>query len=339
MHLKPPSEIKQEFPLSDTAKAFIAQSRQTICKIIDRQDPRMLLIVGPCSIHNPEEGIEFAEQIKKLSNDHCFIVMRTYIEKPRTKTGWKGLVHDPHLNGSEDLECGLRIAREFLCWIAEMGVPTATEFLTPHLAPYIEDTISWGCIGARTSSSQVHRLLSSYLPMPVGFKNSVDGNVECAINGVYVSKMPHTFMHICENGKLCKVRSKGNPHTHVVLRGSLATENYHKDSVQTVLNHLRQYELPPRVLIDCSHGNTHGHYFKQKEVFSAVLEQIQNGNQQIIGMMLESNLESGSQKIPPQLTELQSGVSITDSCLDLSTTIELIKSASQSSAMMSLTQS
>ncbi len=339
MHFISPVALEQQFPLTPSAKNSVEKNRKIIKKIIDRQDPRLLLVVGPCSIHNVEEGIEFAKQLKEIPSDQFFPVMRAYIEKPRTKAGWKGLVHDPHLNGSDDVDLGLTKSRMFLCALAEMGIPTATEFLTPQLTPYIEDLISWGCIGARTSSSQIHRVLASHLSMPVGFKNSVDGNVECAINAIHASKMPHTFLHTSKEGRICKIKSKGNPYTHVVLRGSLQRGNFDRESVQEVISMLRQHELPPRILIDCSHGNSRGHYFKQKEVFLNVMEQVQKGNRHIIGMMLESNLEPGSQLIPPQLTELQSGVSVTDACLDLSTTIELTKSVSLSSTVMSLTQS
>ncbi|NGX27032.1 MAG: Phospho-2-dehydro-3-deoxyheptonate aldolase, Tyr-sensitive [Chlamydiae bacterium] len=341
MHLISPKELKLQYPVSDKTKGFISESRRCIARIFERQDPRLLIVVGPCSIHNVEEGLSLAKELKRLADevkDSCFLVMRTYIEKPRTRQGWKGLVHDPHLNGSHDIDAGLAIARSFLVNLAEIGLPAATEFLTPHLAPYIEDLISWGCIGARTSSSQIHRLLASYLPMPVGFKNSVDGNVDSAIHGVHVARTSHAFMHICENGQLRKVQSTGNPHTHVILRGSLLETNFDRESVQKALSAMRREEIPPRVLIDCSHGNSQGHYFKQKEVFQSVLEQVNEGNNLIMGMMLETNLEAGLQKIPAQLGDLQKGVSVTDACLDFSSTAELIESVSLSRSM-SLTQS
>ncbi|NGX37210.1 MAG: Phospho-2-dehydro-3-deoxyheptonate aldolase, Tyr-sensitive [Chlamydiae bacterium] len=339
MHLIPPIDLKGQYPLSRKAEEFVAKSRQLVIQILEKQDPRLLVIVGPCSIHNVEEGLEYAKQLKKLAKeveDSCFVVMRAYLEKPRTRQGWKGIVHDPHLNGSHDISQGLAYARSFLTQLAEMGVPAATEFLTPHLAPYIEDLITWGCIGARTTSSQVHRLLASHLPMPVGFKNTVDGNISCAINGVHVARHPHMFMHICETGKLRQVKSVGNPHAHVILRGSNTGTNYNAETVQKTLTELRQLELPPRLLIDCSHGNCQGQYFKQKEVFQNVIEQIQQGNSHILGIMLESDLEAGSQKIPAHLEELQQGVSITDPCLDFSTTAELLTSVS-SLMSMSLT--
>lgn len=333
MQLPTPRYLKELSPLSEQGRAFVLDARNTIRNIFDRQDERLLLVVGPCSIHHTGEALQFAREFKELAErvkDDCFLIMRAYIEKPRTRQGWKGLVHDPHLNGSHDVSCGLQIARTLLVELAEMGVPVATEFLTPHLAPYIEDLITWGCIGARTSSSQVHRLLASSLPMPVGFKNSIDGNTECALSAIHVARSPHSFMHISDEGKLIQTQSSGNPYSHLVLRGSRTGTNYDAPTIQQILTSLRSEELPPRLLIDCSHGNSEGQYFKQKEVFETVLKQIQEGNKQIMGMMLETNLEAGSQAIPAQLDQLQPGVSITDSCLDFSSTAELISSMSMS---------
>lgn len=339
MHLSSPKDLIAEFPLSKKGADFVAESRKTITRIFDRQDPRILLIVGPCSIHNVEEALTYAQQLKELAHEvreSCFIVMRAYVEKPRTRKGWLGLVHDPHLNGSHDIAHGLTLTRGFLVQLADLGVPAGTEFLTPHLAPYIEDLISWGCIGARTSSSQTHRQLASLLKMPIGFKNTVDGNVEAAINGIHAARHPHHFMHINEMGRVYLAKSAGNPYAHVVLRGSQTGPNYDEASIQKTLSTLREQELPPRILVDCSHGNCQGQYFKQKKAFQTVLEQIQRGNHQILGMMLESNLQAGAQLIHNQLDGLQPGVSVTDPCLDYSTTAELISS---SSVVMSLTQS
>jgi len=339
MELLSPKDLKKIFPLSQRGAAYIQESRIVVQKIFERQDPRLLLIVGPCSIHSIEEALEYATALKKLSSqveDHCFIILRAYIEKPRTHMGWKGLVHDPHLNESHDIEQGLTLARNFLVQLAEMALPAATEFLTPHLAPYIEDLITWGCIGARTSASQPHRILASHLPMPIGFKNSVDGNIDCAIHGVSLARRPHRFMHLDDNGKIHVTNSSGNPFAHVILRGSSNKTNYDPLSIQQTLTQMRLLELPPRILIDCSHGNCQGQYFKQKEVFAHVLEEYKK-NPQILGMMLESNLEASSQKIPNQLSDLQRGVSITDPCLDFSMTEELI-SALASPIVMSCTQ-
>lgn len=339
MDLVAPKDLIAEYPISEKALENIAKNRKTIMRILDRQDPRLLFIVGPCSIHNVEEALIYARQLKELIREvqeSCFIVMRVYVEKPRTRKDWLGLVHDPHLNSSHDIASGLSLTRGLLTELAEMGVPIATEFLTPHLAPYIEDLISWGCIGARTSSSQIHRQLASLLKIPIGFKNSVDGNIESAINAVHAARHPHSFMHIDPSGKVHLTKSSGNPYAHVVLRGSQKSPNYDEKSVRQTICSLREQELLPSILIDCSHGNCQGHYFKQKNVFQSVLEQIQNGNHQIVGMMLESNLQAGAQLIHHQLDELQAGVSITDPCLDFSTTAELIYSAS---TVMSLTQS
>lgn len=343
MDLISPQELKQELPLSDHGIHFLHQNRRTIENIFERRDPRLLLIIGPCSIHNVNEALEFAHKLQNLATemkDSCFIVMRAYVEKPRTAGGWQGLVHDPYLNGSNDISQGLFLARSLLLQLAEMEMPIATEFLTPHLSPYFEDLVTWGCIGARTTSSPVHRLLASHLPMPIGFKNTVEGNIQAAINGVAVARQPHHFLHIDETGKLCHIQSKGNPFAHVVLRGATTHTNYEKESIQKTVNILRKLELPPRILIDCSHGNCQGKYFKQKEAFYSALEQIKEGNQQILGMMLESNLEASSQKIPSQLSDLQRGVSITDPCLDFSTMSDLVRSVQDSSSMvMSLNQS
>lgn len=337
MHLPSPLQLKERYPLSDLSKGFIENSRKTLINILEGIDRRLLFIVGPCSIHNIEEGLAFAERLKELSDrvaENCFIAMRAYVEKPRTRAGWKGLVHDPQLNGSHDLAEGIAKARAFLVRLAELGVPAATEFLTPHLAPYIEDTISWGCIGARTSSSQTHRVLASALPMPVGIKNSVDGNIETAISGVAVAGCSHTFMHFDDEGKLCRFTSEGNPHAHVVLRGSLTGPNYDEKTILHTLGKLGEQELPERILVDCSHGNSGGRYYQQREAFESVVMQIQGGNRHIVGLMLESNLEEGKQSIPAQ----KCGVSITDGCLDFPTTAALISSVS-SERSMSLTHS
>jgi 3-deoxy-7-phosphoheptulonate synthase len=337
MYLPSPRQLKEQFPLSDLAQSFVCKSRKKLVNIIEGVDRRLLFVVGPCSIHYAEEGLLFAKKLKELCQqigDSCFIVMRAYIEKPRTLAGWKGLVHDPHLNGNDDLAQGLATSRSFLVDLAEMGIPVATEFLTPHLAPYIEDTISWGCIGARTSSSQVHRLLASSFEMPVGFKNSIDGNIDCAISGAAVASSSHTFMHFDDDGKLFSCTSKGNSHTHVVLRGSLTKPNYDKKTILDTLKKLKDQGLPERILIDCSHGNSNRHFYQQRKVFESVMIQIQGGNHHILGMMLESNLEEGKQSMPAQ----NSGVSITDGCLDYSTTAELISSVS-SERSMSLTHS
>jgi 3-deoxy-7-phosphoheptulonate synthase len=341
MHLMSPKELKQKLFLSEDLTAFVAESRKNIQRIIDRTDPRLLIIMGPCSIQQIEEGLEYARRLKELADqtsEKCYLVMRAYIEKPRTRGGWKGLAYDPHLNGLHDLENGLALSRHFFLELTKMGVPIATEFLSPALAPYFEDLISWGCIGARTCLSQIHRVLASSLSMPIGFKNSIDGYIDSAISGVLVARESHYFPQISEDGFLTVVSSVGNPYAHVVLRGSISGTNYDRESIQKTLSALRAEEIPPRVLIDCSHGNAKGGYFTQKEVFQNVMTQIEEGNHQIFGLMLESNLEPGCQKIPAQIKDLQRGVSITDPCLDFATSSMLISSLSSCNSM-SLNQS
>lgn len=337
MSLPTPRQLKNLYPLSDSAKNFIKKSRETLSNILKGEDDRLVLIVGPCSIHNFQEGLLFAQKLKELFNlakDSSFIVMRAFIEKPRTRFGWRGLVHDPYLNGSYDLAKGLSLSRDFLVHLAEMGIPAATEFVTPSIAPYIEDTISWGCIGARTSSSQIHRLLASSLLMPIGFKNSVEGCVESSINGALVAKSSNTFIHMNEDGKIDHYTSQGNPHTHIVLRGALNAPNYEKKNVSEALKKSEKEGLNRKICIDCSHGNSGGYHPKQQEVFESVVTQIREGNQKIFGLMLESNLLEGKQSLPAE----KPGVSITDGCLSYSSTAELISSIS-SGISISLTQS
>lgn len=337
MDLPTPLDLKRKIPLTKEAALAVESSRKSLIDLFEGKDQRTLLVVGPCSIHCMEEGLHYARKLKALADslqESCLIIMRAYIEKPRSRIGWKGLVHDPHLNGSHDVVEGLYLSRKFLVDLAHMGMPIATEFLTPHLAPYIEDTVTWGCIGARTSSSQIHRLLASSLAMPVGFKNSVDGNIDTAIGGVEVAQKPHTFLHLCENGKLTKAQSKGNPYAHVVLRGSLTGPNYDEKTILQTIEQLKEHNLPERILVDCSHGNSGGRYYQQREAFESVLMQIQGGNRHILGMMLESNLEEGKQPISAH----REGISVTDGCLDFSSTAALISSVS-SPRSMSLTHS
>lgn len=329
MHPFPsPLTIKQLFPLGAEECEFITHSRRAVENILTGKDSRKLLIVGPCSIHDLEACLEYAEKFKslaELTQDRFFCIMRAYVEKPRTGNGWKGFISDPHLNESCDMESGVALSREFLLKLAAMRVPAATEFVTPAFAPYIEDLITWGCIGARTCSSQVHRLLASHLPMPMGIKNSVDGNVHCAASGIATARAPHTFLHTSEKGKMELVKSRGNPYAHLVLRGSETHPNYSEEAINQALLHLRQMELPPKLIIDCSHGNSGRQYFKQKQVFESLIER--GLDDQVVGLMIESHLEAGRQKIPNSLTQLQRGVSITDGCLDYHSTEEMILSS------------
>jgi 3-deoxy-7-phosphoheptulonate synthase len=325
--LPPPYEFKQQFPLSSQASIFIAQSRKIAKRIIQGKDRRKALIIGPCSIHDRESALEYAHHFKKLAESvkqTCFMVMRVYIEKPRTINGWKGFLYDPHLDGSYDIKTGLLWARELLLTLAQMQIPAAAEFVDPLAALYFEDLVSWGFIGARTSASQPHRQFASARTMPIGFKNSIDGNLENAVYGVLSATNPHTSLHIDEQGKLCIVQSEGNSDSHIVLRGANDFTNYDPDSISLALEMLKRAGLPERLMIDCSHGNCQKKFDKQNDAFLSALDQIEKGNDKIFGLMLESHLESGSQPLTEDLSALKYAVSITDPCLDWKTTEELI---------------
>lgn len=316
-----PEALKKELPLTTP----LSSTRTAVQNILTGSDPRLLLIVGPCSIHNIDEAYQYAALLKELSlqvEEAALILMRVYIEKPRTRAGWKGFIHDPNLDDSHAIEEGLSLSRKLLLHLSDLQLPAATEFLSPQFAPYFEDLISWGCIGARTSSSPIHRHLASHLPLPIGFKNSCEGNIQCAIDGLLVASKPQNFLHIDERGRLEYITSSGNPHTHIVLRGSTRSPNYHKTALQEAQNQLRQFDLSPNLIVDCSHGNCQGDYRNQPAVFLDLLSQIEEGNSHIRGIMLESNLEEGQQEITPSL---KPGISITDSCINFVQTKELIE--------------
>lgn len=341
MHLPTPKEIKRFFALTPKEQAFIDKSRKTIQGIVTGKDKRIAIVAGPCSIHDIRAAKEYAKRFKELSREvekSCVLIMRTYLQKPRTAGGWKGLFYDPFLDGSNEIRTGIFWARELLLELAQMEVPAATEFLDPLGAFYFEDLASWGFIGARTSASQPHRELASLLAMPIGFKNGTDGNVDQAVHGALSGKSPHTFLHIDEEGKLVVVQSEGNPHTHVVLRGSWEKPNYDPESVKEALVKMHHFGIKTRLLIDCSHGNSQKEFLQQKTVFNSVLEQMLSGNDAIMGMMLESHLEAGSQFLSEDPSSLEFGVSVTDPCIDWSMTEELVRLAS-SSSLMRLTQS
>lgn len=328
--LPSPREIKALIPLPEEAALFIAQSRETARQIVQGKDARKALIIGPCSIHDRKSAIEYAEHFKDLLHQvsaTSFLVMRVYVEKPRTAKGWKGLLYDPYLNGTHDIKAGLTWTRELLIELAKREIPCATEFVDPLAALYYEDLITWGFVGARTSSSQPHRQFASALEIPMGFKNATDGKLESAIHGVLSARESHASLHIDQEGKLCALHSTGNPYSHIVLRGADEFTNYDSASVQHALDKLRHHRLLPRLLIDCSHGNSQKTFEKQQEAFLSVLEQIERGNHHIFGLMLESHLQSGSQPLTDDLSQLKYAVSITDPCLDWKTTKQLIHSA------------
>lgn len=326
--LPTPSDLHNTLPITLSQRNFIAQSRQTICNILDGKDNRLLLIAGPCSIHDITAAKEYATLLRHLMqsvNDTFQIVMRVYFEKPRTALGWKGLMYDPLLNGSHDIAKGLHMTRELLRDLADMEVPTAAEFLDPCSAHYFADCISWGCVGARTTASQTHRQMASALPMPVAFKNSTDGNIDIAINGVISASIPHTFVGPDFAGRLSTLHTTGNPCGHIVLRGAKGKPNYDPESIERALNKLRRAHLPPRVLIDCSHDNSLRTADRQAAVFQSGIHQIVEGNKDIRGFLIESNVFDGCQQLPRDLAQLKYAVSITDPCLGWASTERLIR--------------
>lgn len=326
--LHSPQTIKRLFPASVQQQQFVAKKRQEIINILNGRDPRLLLIVGPCSIHDMGAAYEYAIKMRDLAKSvskSFLVIMRTYFEKPRTAVGWKGMLYDPHLNKSNDLSAGIQQARQLLIALAEMEMATATEFLDPVTSHFIGDLISWACIGARTAESQIHRQLASGLSMPVAFKNSTSGSIETAINGILVASAPHTFFGINEEGKLSITKTTGNPHAHIALRGGEGKPNYDEHSINSSLKQLKEALLPQRIVIDCAHDNSSRLHDKQINVFQSVIQQYVNGNKAIRGLSFESHLFAGNQHLADNYTSLKYAVSLTDPCLDWSTTEELIR--------------
>lgn len=330
--LPSPEEFIEKQGRKESRKKFILKSRNEISEILFGNDKRLLVVVGPCSIHDVESGLEYAELFKKLSEsvkDRILLVMRAYFEKPRTSVGWKGLILDPHLNQGSDILTGLTMARQFLSQLVDMEIPTATELLDPITPQYIGDLISWTAIGARTTQSQTHRQLASGLSMPLGFKNTTDGSIKTAIHAILAAQHPQTFMGINDKGHASYISTHGNPHCHIVLRGGINKPNYDPKSIQSVEEELKANYLQPSIMIDCGHDNSYKEHLKQITVFNSVIKQIQKGNTNIKALMLESNLHAGNQPFPQQKENLKHGVSITDPCIDWETTVSLINSAYQ----------
>ncbi len=319
-------EIKSSFPIPLRAQTFIQKSREKIRNILRGEESQILLIVGPCSIHEPASAIEFALRLRDLSyslSSNFFFVMRVYCEKPRTLVGWNGFLYDPHLNGSNDVQTGIILTRQLLIELASLEIPTATEFLHPCTAFYYDDLISWGCIGARTSSSPVHRQLASSLSMPIGFKNGVAGDISAAVYGAAAAMHPQTYIRLSDDHKELSVcETLGNRDTHVILRGGESGPNFDAASIAHVCKSLREKELPQRLLIDCSHQNSEKNPYRQTAVFQSVLSQITDGHHAIRGMLFESHLREGNQPLDNPAS-LQYGVSITDACLDWNATADL----------------
>ena len=325
--LPSPEEITRQLPASAAALATVGDGRKVIQDILDGKDRRLFVVVGPCSIHDTKAALEYAGRLKKLSTqvkDQLFLVMRVYFEKPRTTVGWKGLINDPAMDDSFRIEEGIKIARKLLIELAELGLPTATEALDPIIPQYITELISWSAIGARTTESQTHREMASGLSTPVGFKNGTDGNIQVAINAMKSALAPHSFLGIDSKGRISIYKTKGNRYSHVVLRGGDSKPNYDTESVAACGQALQDAKLSTKLMIDCSHGNTNKDHRRQPAVFAAVIDQVLAGNRDIVGMMVESNLHEGSQAIPPDLSQLKYGVSVTDKCIDWETTEQTI---------------
>ena len=326
--LLPPRAIKALAPVSETVNATVARSRERVIRILRQEDPRLLVVIGPCSIHDEKSALEYATRLSKLQKefaDKLEIVMRVYFEKPRTTIGWKGLINDPHLDGSQDIETGLRTARKLLLEIVGLGLPAATEFLDPVVPQYIADLITWAAIGARTTESQTHREMASGLSMPVGLKNATDGSLQVAIDAMGATRHAHSFLGMNEDGVTSIVRTNGNPDAHVVLRGGRAMTNYDAASIQAAEEKLLSEKLPPVLMVDCSHANSEKKFAKQEEVWRSVIEQRVGGTKSLIGLMVESHLSEGNQPIPKTLSELRYGVSITDSCIGWETTERMLR--------------
>ena len=323
-----PRAMKALSPTPEKVNDFVAQSRDRVIRILNQEDPRLLVVIGPCSIHDEKSALEYATRLGKLQKefaDKMEIVMRVYFEKPRTTIGWKGLVNDPHLDGSQDIETGLKIARKLLLQINSLGLPAATEFLDPIVPQYIADLITWAAIGARTTESQTHREMASGLSMPVGLKNATDGSLQVAIDAMGATRHPHSFLGLNEDGVTSIVRTNGNPNAHVVLRGGRAMTNYDAASIAAAEVKLAAEKLPPVLMVDCSHANSEKKFAKQEDVWHSVIEQRAGGTKSLIGLMVESHLNEGNQPIPKNISELRYGVSITDSCIGWETTERMLR--------------
>ena len=321
-----PAELKAELPLSEHLRKQIETSRREISDIIHKRDPRKLIVIGPCSIHDPVAAIEYGKKLKTLADsvsDKLYIVMRVYFEKPRTTVGWKGLINDPKIDGTFDVETGLRVGRKLCLELAELGLPLATEALDPMTPQYLADLFSWSAIGARTTESQTHRELASGLSMAVGFKNGTDGSLSVAINAMQSAAQGHSFIGINQKGQVNLLHTKGNPDSHVILRGG-KTPNFEKQYVEECEIALRKAGLLEAIMIDCSHGNSNKDYRRQPLVAENALEQLLNGNRSIIGLMIESHLHAGNQSSDLPFAQMQYGVSITDACIDWQTTENLL---------------
>ena len=329
--LPTPIDLIKEYPLSNELSTFIRNGRNQLHDILSGEDDRFVIIVGPCSIHDTKAGLDYAKRLKPLAekySDKLLVLMRVYFEKPRTTIGWKGLVYDPDLNGTFDMISGLKKARKFLLDIAEIGLLSGTEFLDPITPQYFGDLISWGAIGARTSESQTHRQLASGLSMPIGFKNGTGGSIQLAVDGIISSNSKHGFLGVDRSGKASIITTSGNKDAHLILRGGNDKPNYDKQSVSDAVTKLRDSGANTSIIIDCSHANSFKDHTKQPSVFNEIINQRISGNKNIIGLMLESNIYSGNQKLDESNPKnLQYGISITDACIGWKETEKLLEEA------------
>ncbi|MFA9438619.1 3-deoxy-7-phosphoheptulonate synthase [Uliginosibacterium sp. sgz301328] len=331
-HMPSPAEIKAGLPLSDAAAQTVLNGRRTITRILDRLDPRPVVIVGPCSIHDPVAGLDYARRLRELADelsDTLYIVMRVYFEKPRTSTGWKGFINDPYMDDSFRIDEGMQRGRRFLLDVAEMGLPAATEALDPIAPQYYGDLVSWTAIGARTAESQTHREMASGLSTPVGFKNGTDGSLEAAVNGVLSASHPHSFLGLSEQGESAIIRTRGNKYGHLVLRGGGGRPNYDTVSISLAEQALAKAKLPQNIFVDCSHGNSWKKPELQPLVMRDVVGQIRDGNRSIVGVMIESFIEAGNQSIPEDLSQLRYGCSVTDACISWDTTAAMLRDSAR----------
>jgi len=320
-------QLKHQLPLSTALSQQVEAHRQAVRAILDGKDARLLVIVGPCSIHDPKSALEYAANLARVAHDvsdSMLLVMRTYVEKPRTTVGWKGLAYDPGLDGSDDMAAGLTLSRELMREVLQLGLPVATELLQPMAASYFDDLLSWVAIGARTTESQIHREMASGLGMPVGFKNGTDGGVGIACDAMRSAAHPHRHFGVDSQGHPAIIQTPGNPDTHLVLRGGHRGPNYDRQSVNQIHNDLTHLKIPARIMVDCSHANSGKDPLRQPQVFNDVLEQRLQGNRALIGMMLESHLFEGCQPLGPSM---RYGVSVTDGCLGWEATEQLLRQA------------
>ena len=322
-----PQLLHGDLPLEVGAAQTVSEARLRIQGILSGEDRRLLVIVGPCSVHDVDAARDYARRLAPLRDRHqgeLEVVMRVYFEKPRTTVGWKGLINDPHLDGSYDINTGLRLSRGLLLDLAREGMPTATELLDPVVPQYIADLISWTAIGARTTESQTHREMASGLSMPIGYKNSTDGSATIAINAMQAASKPHHFLGINQGGQASIVSTTGNPYGHLVLRGGNRGTNYHPEAIASAAAELSKAGLPDRLMVDCSHGNSNKDYRRQSEVLQAVADQVRQGSNHVMGVMLESHLVEGNQKLSADRSAMTYGQSVTDACISFDTTADLL---------------